>query len=283
MNGLVYHFASGQAYFSGLGLVLAAVAVGSIRKRVAQRLAVLLLLLGALMIAASSVPMSWWGLALAAATAIAWAVTLTREPAARWPSAALGVAVVALAALELPYHLPPRGLPLHAKKLTVIADSLTAGMGAADTAERWPAILARETGIEVQDLSHVGETAGSAAKRVAREGVAGDLVLIEIGGNDVLGTTSAPQFATDLEALLRAVCSPGRQVVMLELPLPPFSQAFGAAQRRLARQYGVVLVPKRVLLSIIAPRENTVDTIHLTQLGQRRMADAMKGLVTSRP
>jgi acyl-CoA thioesterase-1 len=283
MNSLVYHFASGQAYFSGLGLVLAAVAVGLIRKRVAQRVAMLLLLLGVLTVAASSVPAPWWGLALAAAAAIAWAVGLQREPVPRFPAVALVVAVVGLALWELPYHLLPRGLPLSAKKLTVIADSLTAGMGAADTAERWPAIVARETGIEVQDLSHVGETAASATKRVAREGVAGDLVLIEIGGNDVLGTTSAQQFAIDLETLLGKVCSPGRQVVMLELPLPPFSQAFGAAQRWLARQYGVVLVPKRVLLSIIAPRENTVDTIHLTQVGQRRMADAMKGIVTSSP
>jgi len=283
MNSLVYHFASGQAHFSGLALVLAAVAVGLIRKRVAERLATLLLLLGVLMIAASSVPAPWWGLALAVAAAVAWAVSLRREPATRWPAVALVVAVAGLALLELPCHIQPRGLPLSAKKLTVVADSLTAGMGGADTADRWPEIVARETGIEVQDLSHVGETAASATKRVAREGVAGDLVLIEIGGNDVLGTTSAQQFATDLESLLCAVCGPGRQVVMLELPLPPFSQAFGAAQRRLARQYGVVLVPKRVLLSIIAPRENTVDTIHLTQLGQKRMADAMKGIVTSRP
>ncbi len=283
MNSLVYHIASGQAYFSGLALALAAAALGSCAGRVARRLAVLALLVGALAMAVSSTPVPWWGIALAAAAAFAWGANLRRERPARWPAAALAAAALVLAISEFPHHLPPRIAPLGARSLTVVADSLTAGMGAADQAERWPAILAREHGIQVQDLSHVGETAASAANRVAREGISGDLVLLEIGGNDVLGTTSAAQFAADLDTLLGKVCAPGRQVVMLELPLPPFAHAFGAAQRRLARKYGAQLVPKRVLLSILAPRENTVDTIHLTPIGQRRMAEAMEGILLPAP
>ncbi|MFO0899859.1 MAG: GDSL-type esterase/lipase family protein [Pirellulales bacterium] len=283
MNSLVYHIASGQAYFSGLALVLAAAALGVCARRFARRLAVLALLVGALAMVVSSTPIPWWGIALATVATLFWGVNLRRERPARWPAAGLAAAALVLAISELPYHLPLRIAPSGARSLTVVADSLTAGMGAADQAERWPAILARERGIEVQDLSHVGETAASAAKRVAREGISGELVLLEIGGNDVLGTTLAQQFAADLETLLSKVCSPGRQVVMLELPLPPFAHAFGAAQRRLARQYGVQLVPKRVLLSIVAPRGNTVDTIHLTPTGQRRMADAMEAMMLPAP
>ncbi len=59
---------------------------------------------------------------------------------------------------------------------------------------------------------------------------------------------------------------------MFELPLPPFRHEFGRVQRALARKYHVALIPKRVLLSVLAGSDSTVDTIHLTQAGQRRMA-----------
>ena len=68
-------------------------------------------------------------------------------------------------------------------------------------------------------------------------------MFFEIGGNDVFGPTTVNQFEKDLDQLLAEVSSPGRQVMMLELPLPPFYNGFGLAQRRLARQHNVLLVP----------------------------------------
>lgn len=34
--------------------------------------------------------------------------------------------------------------------------------------------------------------------------------------------------------LLKAVCQPGRQVAMFELPIPPLYEGFGRVQRKLA-------------------------------------------------
>ena len=67
---------------------------------------------------------------------------------------------------------------------------------------------------------------------------------------------------------------------MFELPLPPFYHEFGRIQRSLARKYGVALIPKRVLLSVLAGSDSTVDTIHLTQAGQRRMAASVWRLLS---
>ena len=82
----------------------------------------------------------------------------------------------------------------------------------------------------------------------------------------------APKFATDLERLLRIVCQPGRTAVMLELPLPPFANAFGRAQRLLAKQFGVVLIPKRFFAQTFRGPTATVDGLHYSAIGHQRMA-----------
>ncbi len=69
--------------------------------------------------------------------------------------------------------------------------------------------------------------------------------------------------------------------LLLEVPLPPFYHGFGRIQRRLAKKHGVKLVPKRVLLSILAGGDATLDSIHLSQAGQQKMAEVVWGIVGS--
>lgn len=118
----------------------------------------------------------------------------------------------------------------------------------------------------------MGETARSALNRARTKPITSSLVLVEIGGNDLLGSTSSAGFARDLDALLDHVSAPGHQVIMFELPLPPFNHEYGRIQRTLARKHGVSLIPKRILLEILAAESSTLDTIHLSQAGHDRMA-----------
>jgi acyl-CoA thioesterase-1 len=101
------------------------------------------------------------------------------------------------------------------------------------------------------------------------------VVIVEIGGNDLLGSTSAAQFERDLEALLAYLAVPGRQIVMFELPLPPFYLEYGRIQRTLARRHYAKLIPRRVFTSVIAGGGSTLDSIHLTQAGHRFMAECV--------
>ncbi|WP_417384105.1 SGNH/GDSL hydrolase family protein [Gimesia sp.] len=278
MNPIVYHCASGQAFFTGVVLVLLAVLLSLSEKRIARRGMVLSLMIGLLAIVVSSTPLPWWYYGGTALVSLFWLVTLFTK---RWrkvgAEAMLGVWLLGLL-LEVPYHLTPGVEPVSTRRLTVIGDSVTAGLGDAQT-ETWPLILAREHDIAVQDLSHVGDTVSTARQRVAETNLDAPLVLLEIGGNDVLGSTTPAEFRTNLDRLLREVSAPGRQLVMLELPLPPFYHAFGRIQRRLAKKHGVKLVPKRVFLSILAGGDATLDSIHLSQAGQQQMADVMWGIV----
>ena len=59
---------------------------------------------------------------------------------------------------------------------------------------------------------------------------------------------------------------------MLELPLPPLYNRFGAVQRRLARRFGVVLVPKRYFANVLAGDESTLDGLHLSHIGHAKMS-----------
>jgi acyl-CoA thioesterase-1 len=95
----------------------------------------------------------------------------------------------------------------------------------------------------------------------------------------MLGETTASGFEQGLDALLNDVDSPGRTVVMLELPLPPTFNRFGMIQRRLASKHHVVLVPKRVLMGVLARGDATLDSIHLSQSGHQRLADAVWNII----
>lgn len=280
MNWLVYHIASGQAFFTGIALVILAASI-SIRTKVWTRIAVLSFLTGAIAITISSTAIPYWFYVVAVIATVPWVISPYVKRWRRWAPHAVIAAWFVAAALEVPYHITPTLEPASSRSLTVIGDSVTAGMGDGDTAEKWPAILAKQHAVTVQDISHVGETAASALKRAREYQIVAPVVILEIGGNDLLGSTSSAQFALDLDALLTHISSPDRQLIMFELPLPPFTHEYGRSQRSLARKHNVLLVPKRVFLSILAADDSTLDTIHLSQSGHDRMAACVWELVSA--
>jgi acyl-CoA thioesterase-1 len=169
--------------------------------------------------------------------------------------------------------LPRLGQP----DLFVIGDSVSAGIG--DRKVTWPQLLAQQHSLLVHDLSQMGANVASAMKQARLLKDKDGLVLLEIGGNDLLGTTTAAKFQEGLDRLLAAICRPGRTVVMFELPLVPFANEFGKHQRNLAKQYGVLLVPKRIFLRALTTPGATQDGVHLTPAGHQLMADTVWDLV----
>ncbi|HBH50722.1 MAG TPA: acyl-CoA thioesterase [Planctomycetaceae bacterium] len=281
MNWFVYHVVSGQAFFTGvILLIIAALAAGDSRA-VFKRMQFLAVFVGIVAIVVSSTPLSYPVGIAATAVTLAWILLRNRMPWRNWVQPAF-VAVWVLAGLaEVPYHIMPSVNSAVGRSLGIIGDSVTAGIGEDETAETWPTLLAREHNLEIQDISHVGETAASALKRAMSQSLDASVVMIEIGGNDILGTTTSTQFERDLDALLTFLTSADRQIVMFELPLPPFFHEYGRAQRAMAAKHHVVLIPKRVFLSVISERQATLDTIHLSQSGHQRMADCVWSVVRS--
>lgn len=283
MNPIVFHIISGDAFFSGLAMLLAVVCYRwyhRLKPLDSARIRLLLLILfmsGLTGVVFSSTPMPLWLAALLTCITLAWCGTqwYGASRCLRTHRAVVVLMVVSwslAAALEVPWRLLPVTAMAPVNAMTVIGDSVSAGMEEGE-AETWPSLLSRQHGLQIQDLSHVGETAGSALKRATKTGIEHDYVIVEIGGNDILGSTSASQFDADLDALLSELRRENRQVVMFELPLPPLYHSYGMAQRRLARKYNVALIPKRYFLTILATGDATLDSIHLSQSGHQKMSD----------
>jgi acyl-CoA thioesterase-1 len=284
LDHVIYFVGSGLAFFAGASCVLLAVALSfAARGRALSLVRNLAALLGAILVAVSAAPLEWWVYASAGVLTCGWLALEWRKTPP--PKRALAVARFAVLAvwllaldLELPHHLAPALPALDKPTLFLIGDSISAGVSDAEKGT-WPRLLARQHDVDVRDFSRAGATVKSARKQAERLGDETGLVLLEIGGNDLLGTTPADQFEEQLDLLLADVCRAGRTVVMLALPLPPLANRFGLTQRRLARKYGVTLVPQRVLVGLLTTSGATTDGIHLTARGHQGMADAIWELI----
>jgi acyl-CoA thioesterase-1 len=272
MNWVVFQIASGRAFFAAVALLVAAVLLRSNGSPRMRRVSTWSFLVGLIALSVSAAPMPYWAYAL---IVLAIAMGLFANRLGKYAVAASGAAAICLVAValhEARYHVMPVLGQAPARQIAVIGDSITAGYGSNDSTQEWPAILRDQHGVVVQDLSRMGESAASAAKQVQQHPIDAPVVIIEIGGNDFLGRSSVREFEEGLNSLLKAVSKPGRQVAMFELPIPPLYEGFGRVQRDLASRYGVALIPKRILLSVVEAAEATVDSIHLTQQGHDRMA-----------
>jgi hypothetical protein len=69
-------------------------------------------------------------------------------------------------------------------------------------------------------------------------------------------------------------------ILMFEIPLFPLQNAYGQAQRAVAARYGVILIPKRCLMSVWCMKGGTLDGIHFSQTGHdalaRKIADVLR-------
>lgn len=158
----------------------------------------------------------------------------------------------------------------------VIGDSLSAGI-ASEQEHLWPNLLASEWQVPVRNHAQAGATTESAFRQA--EEIASDdcLVLIEIGGNDLLSGRDSRQIEADLDRLLVRLGAPGRTLVMFELPVPPIpgSYNFARLQRRLAHRHSIRMIPRREFAQVLLAPGATTDGLHLSLRGHRTLADLL--------
>jgi len=177
--------------------------------------------------------------------------------------------------------MPPGGV------LVCLGDSLTSGLRL-DKSGTYPGFLAEDTGLSVINAGVANDTAADALARVERDVLAHepDVVLIMIGGNDYLYETPREVFEERLDELVSRVSAACGRVVLVEVPSGIVSDRFGGTYRRVAARYRLPLVPDSVLrarflsgllFDSLRPDKyrETIDGIHLTEAGQRRLASAL--------
>src|SRR5260370_14974065 len=137
MNWVIYFFGSGAAFFSGVGLVLAAIPVLSFyHRKWAMRLATLCALLGLILIALSATPLPYWFYAAAGLVSLVWLVAerVERKRVQNFRTG-LRISMVLVWSVgtltEIPHHIVPTLKPAGRPRLYIFADSVAAAVAAA--------------------------------------------------------------------------------------------------------------------------------------------------------
>lgn len=276
---IVGQFISGQVLFWGLALCLLGCFLSKFsRGRLPQAIARLAVLVGAIFIILSAAPLPFWTYGILFGLLLLLWFRFTRKAVRSAKSdyallALLLAQMLLMAGMEIRYSLPPT-IPLtQGHSLFVLGDSMS--IGADPPGKNWPDLLGELAHMKVRNFAFGGAKVETALDEALRINTDDSLVIVELGGNDLLGGTPIRKFRADLEKMLMRVCTAQRKVVMIELPLPPLYNRYGMVQRALARAHGVTLVPKRYLAGVLSTPGATVDGLHLSNRGHTWFAHAL--------
>ena len=163
------------------------------------------------------------------------------------------------------------------KEIYILGDSITAGINKKGVI-KYPEIINSEGALKIIDLSIGGSRVGDGLKMMTKVKKDTNPILIELGGNDWQrpGDNKVSNYRHNPEKLLEQASLNGRQVIMIEVPFPPFEYGFIYSQRALASKYKVKLIPRRFLAGILfGHKDSTVDDFHLSQYGHTLFAEKL--------
>ena len=190
---------------------------------------------------------------------------------------ALVVAVVAIViALVLRWFASPALVndPPSGTNIIAFGDSITAGSGAGQ-GEDYPSQLSRMAGVKIINRGVPGDTTADGLARLERDVMGSDprIVIVCLGGNDMLRRMEAETTFANLEKIIRRIQSAGALVVLVGVD-GGFLVGGGFAKRyrELAVATGVVFVPD-VLAGILTSPKLKADQIHPNGKGYTVMAE----------
>jgi len=284
MSWFMYYLISGVSFFIGAGLVAGALTLKLIiNKKQANIISLVFFIFGFSLVLVSATPLPLWFYAIWLISTLFWISQAFRKKPSSKIHFRIGAVCLILVPImacvwEMFYFFPPNIPDRNFNAVYVVGDSVSAGLNRRIETP-WPDILRERQSLKVVNLAQPGATLTLAREQAAEIPAGDSLIILEIGGNDIIAKIKPAQFKTDLEDLLASVQHPERTLVMFELPLLPFTAEYGRIQRSLAKKYDVILIPKRYFAGIICRTENTLDGIHLSKKGHQEMAAMVADLL----
>jgi acyl-CoA thioesterase I len=167
----------------------------------------------------------------------------------------------------------PPNLDSRGSTIVCLGDSITAGVGAGP-GEGYPALLETALGVEVVARGVPGDTSADGRARLA-DALAADpwLVVVELGGNDLLRRRPLEATEADLAAIVEGVLAAGAVPMLVEVR-GPFGSRYEDLFERLGERYGVPVVAG-VLGEVLSDRTLKSDPIHPNAAGYRAIAAAL--------
>jgi acyl-CoA thioesterase-1 len=205
------------------------------------------------------------------------------------------VSLLAACGSEAPAPTAPEAVAAAASEVAgpqtevlAFGDSLFAGYGLASPDQSYPAQLEQALradghNVRIANAGVSGDTTAAGRQRLAftldSQPAKPDLVLLELGGNDLLRGLSPEQTRANLEAMLAELTKRKIPVVLMGVQAPPnagpqFQRAFDAIYPDLARSHGAKLVPFVGSKVFTDAKLLQADHIHPTAQGVRALVGA---------
>ncbi len=190
-----------------------------------------------------------------------------------WLCLLAAIAIVAACGKVKEPTLPPDSTVL------ALGDSLTAGAGVT-AGEAWPSLLANRTGWLVVNGGVSGDTSGAALQRLPGllEEHKPVLVLVLLGGNDMLRRIPEAETVANLGQILSLIKSHGASAVLLATPQPSVAGAVFRSlsapdfYQKVAKEHRVPLIEDAVP-DVLSDPQLKVDALHPNAAGHAQLAE----------
>ncbi|MXO74248.1 arylesterase [Altererythrobacter aerius] len=188
---------------------------------------------------------------------------------------------------------PDTAIAGRAVRVLAFGDSLFAGYGLTSPDLAYPARLEaalRADGhdVKVTNAGVSGDTTAAGRQRLAftldSQPAPPDLVLLELGGNDLLRGLPPEQTRANLAAMLGELEKRGIPAVLMSLQAPPnygatWQNQFDALYPALAKEHGATLVPFVTQAVFANPALLQADRVHPTAKGVEALVSATSDAV----
>lgn len=163
--------------------------------------------------------------------------------------------------------------------VVAFGDSLTQGTGASED-ESYPAVLSKLIGHAVVNAGVPGEVTTQGLARLP--GVIAEhsprLVIVCLGGNDMLRKVADAEIKRNLQAIVKALKERGVAVVLVGVPRPSLITSAPEFYAEIAKEHGIPYEGKVVTSVLYSPGLKS-DPIHPNAAGYRKMAESIAELM----
>lgn len=163
----------------------------------------------------------------------------------------------------------------------ILGDSLSYGTGA-NKAEDYPSLLTKSTGWNIINEGVPGDTTAGGLARLPDllEVYQPKLLIVELGGNDLLHQTSPLEITQNLNNILGLAKAQGIQAILVAIPeISPFKAAVGSLSdhplyEKLAKETNTPLIAD-VFSDVLSDRTLKADQIHANAKGYAVVSDKL--------